>query len=53
MRRILRVLGSVLLAAGASAAIGSAATFTVTVFAESGDGSFGQAILDANARECP
>ena len=49
MRRFVRVLGSLLLASGASAAAGAAATFTVTVFAESGAGSFGQAILNSNA----
>ena len=43
MRTIL-TLGSVLLAAGASAA-----TFTVTSTADSGPGSLRQAILDANA----
>ena len=49
MRRIVRVLGSLLLAAGSPAAVGSAATLTVTHFAESGAGSLGQAILDSNA----
>jgi hypothetical protein len=48
MRRIVRVLGSaVFLAAAASTA--AADTFTVTAQGESGAGSIGQAITDANA----
>ena len=48
MRRILRVLGCALMtAAGAHAA--TAATFTVTAQGESGPGSIGQAIADANS----
>jgi S-layer homology domain/IPT/TIG domain len=47
MRRIVRVLGSVLLFAGAAAGA-AAATYTVTAQGESGAGSIGQAITNAN-----
>ena len=48
MRRIVRVLGSVLLFAGAAAGA-AAATYTVTAQGESGPGSIGAAIQSSNA----
>ena len=48
MRRIVRVLGSVLLFAGAAAGA-VAATYTVTAQGESGPGSIGAAIQSSNA----
>ncbi|MET0618900.1 MAG: hypothetical protein ABW056_01410, partial [Thermoanaerobaculia bacterium] len=48
MRRIVRVLGSMLIFAGAAAAA-AAATYTVTAQGESGPGSIGAAIQSSNA----